>query len=125
MIIEKMKNDDRNDTYDKFTYFKFKTTMQNESLCDYSDADILAVGRRTAAGQGAYAAAIAEDRIKKELVFKNYAPFLKSTSKINDKDNTEDVDIVCKCIIYQDTVKMMQKHQLVYGDFVEINQMTK
>lgn len=125
MIIEKMKNDDRNDTYDKFTYFKFKTTMQNASLCDYSDADILAVGKTTAAGQGAYAAAIAADRIKKELVFKNYAPFLESTSKINEKDNTEDVDIVCKCIIHQDTVKMMQKHQLVYGDFVEINQMTK
>ena len=93
-------NDDRNGTYDKFTYLKFKTTMQNASLCDYSDADILAVGRTTAAGQGAYAAAIAADRIKKELVFKNYAPFLKSTSKINEKDKIEDVDIVCKCVIY-------------------------
>ena len=68
-------NDDRNGVYDK-KYLKFKTTMLNANLCDYSDAYILVEGRITVVGQGADDTAIAADRNNKKVVFKNCAPCL-------------------------------------------------
>ena len=69
---------------------KFKTTMVNASVCDYSDAYILAVEK------GADASGIPVNRNNKEVVFKNYAPFIKCISKINNAevDNAEDLGIV-------------------------------
>ena len=37
-------NDDPRGTYNKNSQIKFKTTMLNPSLCDYSDAYILVEG---------------------------------------------------------------------------------
>ena len=88
-------NDDRNGTYDKKN-LKFKTTMLNASLCDYSNSYILVEGRITVAGQGANVAVIATDRNDKEVVFKNCAPFIKCIRKINNAevDNVEDLDFL-------------------------------
>ena len=69
-------NDDKNATYDKKN-LKFKTTMLNASLCDYSDAYILVEEQITVVGQGANAAATAADRNDKEVVSKNCPPFIK------------------------------------------------
>ena len=99
-------NDDRNGIYDK----TFKTAILNSSLCDYGDAYILIERKITAVGQGANAAEIAADGNDKKVVFKNCAPFIKCNNA--EVDNTE-----------KNTVKIMQKHQLVYGSIVETNQM--
>ena len=48
---------------------KFKTTMLNASLYDYSYSQILVEGRITVVGQEANAAEIAADRSDKEVVF--------------------------------------------------------
>ena len=88
-------NDGRDGICDKKN-IKFKTTMLNASLCDYSDAYILVEGKITVVGQGGYAAGIAADINNKEVVYKNCAPFIKCISKINNAevDNAEDLDIV-------------------------------
>ena len=52
---------------------RFKTTMLDASLCDYSDAYVLVEGRITVVGQVVDAAAIVADRNYKEVVFKNCA----------------------------------------------------
>ena len=70
---------------------KFKTTMLKSSLCDYSDAYILAKGTITVNKTApAGAAAI------KKVIFKNCAPFTNCISKINNTqiDNAKDIDIV-------------------------------
>ena len=73
---------------------RFKTAMLRSSLCDYSDAYIVAKGNVTVnnrAGDGA-----AANNIGKKLIFKNCAPFTNCISKVNNTqiDNTEYIDIV-------------------------------
>ena len=63
---------------------KFKTTILTSSIWDYSDVYILLEGRITVVWQGADAVSIAADRNDKEIVFKNYAPFINCISKINN-----------------------------------------
>ena len=59
---------------------------------DYSDAHIVVEGRIDILA----AAAIENDKAKKNIAFKNNAPFRSYISKINStlKDNAEDLDIV-------------------------------
>ena len=75
---------------------KFKTTLLESGLCDYSDAYMLVKRTITVVGQGANSIAIAADRNKKEEIFKNRAPFTDYISKIINKqvDNAKEVDIV-------------------------------
>ena len=70
----------------------FKTSMVRSSLCDYSDAYILAKGN-IAVNNIAVVDADANNTGKK-LIFKNCAPFTDCTSKINNNqvDNTKDID---------------------------------
>ena len=72
------------------------TAVLKASSWDYSDAYILVKGTITVVGQQANDAVIAADRNNKEVLFKNFAPFTKCISKINnaDIDNAEDLDIV-------------------------------
>ena len=63
---------------------RFKTTMPNSSLYDYSDAYIQ--GRTTITGAGVDTAAGREDEIDKGVLFKNCAPFINCKTEIN---NTE------------------------------------
>ena len=75
---------------------KFKTAMLRSSLCDYADAYILVKGTITITGAGDDAAARPEDERNKGVISKNWAPFIKCISKINDMeiDNAQDIDIV-------------------------------
>ena len=75
-------NGDRRGKYDQKN-LTFKTTMLNASLYDHSDAYILAEERITVVGEGADAAAITADRNNKQVVFRNFAPFIKYISKIS------------------------------------------
>ena len=67
--------------------------MLRSSICDYSDAYIIAKGTITVARLAAPAPA---DTAGKEVVFKNCAPFTDCKSKINNTqiDNAEEIDIV-------------------------------
>ena len=87
-------NDDIRGAYSPNKQIRFKTAMLRSSLCDYSDAYIVAKGNVTVnnrAGDGA-----AANNIGKKLIFKNCAPFTNCISKVNNTqiDNTEYIDIV-------------------------------
>ena len=68
-------NDESRGTYNDDKQVKFKTTMLKSSLCDYSDAYILAKGKITITRAGADAAARQADERGKGVAFKNCAPF--------------------------------------------------
>ena len=76
-------------TYNTGSQIRFKTTMLKSSLCDYSDAYIVAKGTKTVLNTGT--AAAPKNRIK-EVVFENCVPFTECVSKINNMqiDNAKD-----------------------------------
>ena len=87
-------NDGARGTYSLNKQIKFRTSMLRSSLCDYSDAYILAKGNITVnntADDGA-----AANNTNKKVIFKNCAPFTSCISKINnaDIDNAKYIDIV-------------------------------
>ena len=70
--------------------------MLKSSLCDYSNAYILAKGTTSInrGPPGATAATIQTDEIDKEVVFKNWAPFTDFINKINNtqEDNAKNLE---------------------------------
>ena len=68
--------------------------MLKSSLCDYSDAYILAKGTITVNNTAAQGAAA--NNTNKKVIFKNCAPFTNCISEINNTqiDNAKDIDIV-------------------------------
>ena len=75
---------------------KFKTTMLRSNLCDYADAYILVNWTITITSAGDDDAAKRLDERNKGVIFKNWAPFTKCISRINNTgiDNAKDIDIV-------------------------------
>ena len=65
---------------------RLETKVIKSSLCDYSDAYILVTGDITATGGDA----------NNKDVFKNYAPFTKCITHINDEhvDDADNLDII-------------------------------
>ena len=70
----------------KIVQVKFEAKITKSNLCDYSDAYILVTGNITATSDGA------NDRV----AFKNFAPFTKCITHINDEhvDNADMLDII-------------------------------
>ena len=58
------RNDQPRGVYNTNSDIRFKTTMLKSSLCDYSDANILATGGITITGDGAGSATRADRRDK-------------------------------------------------------------
>ena len=87
-------NDESQGTYNVNSQIKFKTTMLNSSLCDYSDAYILVKGTITV--NNTAAADADANNTNKKVIFKNCAPFTNCISEIDNRqvDNAEDIDIV-------------------------------
>ena len=77
---------------------RFKTTMLRSNLCDYADSYILVKRAITITGTGDDAAARRADERNKGVTFKNWAPFTKFISRINNAeiDNSHDIDIVMR-----------------------------
>ena len=75
---------------------KFNTTMLKSNLCDKSDAYIILKGTVTIPGQAADAPAHEVDRAKKQIIFKDCAPFTDCMSEINNThlDNAKYLDVV-------------------------------
>ena len=87
-------NDESRGTYSANSQIKFKTTMLNSSLCDYSDAYILV--KRTITVYNTAAADADANNTNKKVIFKNCVPFNNCISEINNTqvDNAKDIDIV-------------------------------
>ena len=97
-------NDKSRETYTG-NDIKFKTSMLRSNLCDHSDAYILVKGTITITGNVGPPARRTEaqllvarqaDERDKSVIFKNFAPFTKCISGINNTniDNGNDIDIV-------------------------------
>ena len=61
--------------------------MLRSSLCDYSDAYILVIGKQTITGAGDDAAARETDERDKGVASKDWAPFTNCISEINNTQN--------------------------------------
>ena len=107
---------------------RIKTSMLRSDLCDFSDAYIVVKGNitvnkktftaddieepnNTAANVTATNAANDNAFGGKKLGFQNNVPFINCVSKINGLkiDNGEDLDFVMSCIIYLNTVEIIEK----------------
>ena len=88
-------NDELRETYTS-NDITFKTTMLRSNLHDHADAYIHVKGTITIAGAGNNDAPKRADKRDKAVTFKNYAPFTKCISKINNTyiDNAQNIDIV-------------------------------
>ena len=80
--------------------------MLRSDLCDYLDAYIV-VKETIAIVRPSNA------KSNKSVAFKNNAPFSNCILKITGTkiDNAEDLDVISRCIIYQNTVKITKKQQ--------------
>ena len=87
-------NDESRGGYNANSQIKFKTTMLNPSLCDYSDEYILVKGTITVADTSA--ADAAANNPNKKVIFKYCVPFTNCISEINNTQvhNAKDIDIV-------------------------------
>ena len=85
-VINDQNNTDYNDGDENGTTIKFETKVIKSNLCDYSDTYILVTGDITATGGDA----------NTKAAFKNFAPFTKCVTHINDEhvDNADNLDIV-------------------------------
>ena len=61
--------------YNTNSQIKFKTTMWQSILCEYSDAYVLVKRTTTVVGAGATPTAVQANRVNKQAIFKYYAPF--------------------------------------------------
>ena len=109
----------------KDNQIKFKTSMIMSNLCDYSDAYILVSGTTTIIGAGYNDAAKGADEINKGVIFKNCAPFTDCISNINNTkmDNAEDIDVVMPMYNLIEYSNIIQNHQEVYGNIIEMSYM--
>ena len=89
--------------------------MLKLSLCDYSDAYILASGSITITDAGADDKAKRLDERNKGLMFKNFEPFTDFISKINNTqiDNTKDLDTMMMTMMM---MMMMMMNLIEYSD---------
>ena len=85
-------NDDASGMYNTNCQIKFKTSMLNSSLCDYSDAYILVSRTITISNTGT----VANPSNSKNIIIKNWAPFTDCISEINNTqiDNAKDIGVV-------------------------------
>ena len=77
--------------YNEDNQIRFKTSILKSNLCDYGDAYILVKEAITA--QNKVAQGQANNGADKKLIFKNYAPFTKCISRINNTQVGDALDI--------------------------------
>ena len=85
-------NNESRETYNEDNQIRFKTSMSRSSLCDYSDAYILAKGIvKNTVDEGA-----ANNAANKNVILKNCALFTNCISRINNTqvDDVHDIDVV-------------------------------
>ena len=117
-------NDESIGTYNVNSQIKFKTTMLNSSLCDYSNAYILVKGKITITGTVANAATRQADERDKGVAFKNCPPFINCISDINNTQvgNAKDIDIVMPMYSLIEYSDNYAKTTGSFGNILEMNQ---
>ena len=82
--------------YNTNSQTKFKASVMNSSLCDYSDSYELMSGTITITGAGDDDAAKRADERDKEVMFKTFPPFTDCISEINNTqvDHAKGIDVV-------------------------------
>ena len=83
-------------TYNTNSQIKFKTSMLNPSLFDYSDTYILVSGTIIIIGAGGDDAVKRASEKDKEALLKNFTPFTDCNNEMNNSqvDHTKDIDLV-------------------------------
>ena len=104
-------NDSIRGAYSPNKQIRFKKTMLRSSLCDCSDAYILAKGNITVNNNAG--ASNAANNIGKKVIFKNCAPFTNCISKINNAQIDNNIVMpIYNLIEYSDNCNIVKKHQL-------------
>ena len=104
-------NDDIRGAYSPNKQIRFKKTMLRSSLCDCSDAYILAKGNITVNNNAG--ASDAANNIGKKVIFKNCAPFTNCISKINNAQIDNNIVMpIYNLIEYSDNCNIVKKYQL-------------
>ena len=87
-------NDDSQGVHGNGSQIKFEISILRSSLCDYSDAYILAKG--TIKVPNTAASGVAPNNKNKKVVLKNCTPFTDCTSEINNTeiDHVKHIDVV-------------------------------
>ena len=88
--------DDSHGIFNTNSQIKFKTSLLRTSFCDCSDAYILVSGTITITSARNKDAVRQLDERKKEVIFKNCAPYTDSITEINNAqiDNANCIDVV-------------------------------
>ena len=83
-------------TYNTNSQIKFKTSMLNPSLFDYSDTYKLVSGTIIIIGAGGDDAVKRAGEKDKEALLKNFTPFTDCNNEMNNSqvDHTKDIDLV-------------------------------
>ena len=86
-------NNESHGVHNNGSKMNFKTSTLRSSLCDYSDAYIVAKETITFSHTGA---AAAPNKRNKKVTFKNCAPFTDCISEVNntEMDHIKDIDVV-------------------------------
>ena len=81
--------------YNTNSQIKFKTTMLQSILCEYSDAYVLVKRTTTVVGAGATPTAVQANRVNKQAIFKYCAPFSDNITQISNPeiDYAKDLDV--------------------------------
>ena len=89
-------NGDAHGFHSAQSQIKFKNTVSQLRLCDYSDTCILVKGTIAVVGEEADTALIATYKTIKKLIYKNYSPSNDCISEINktQAENANDLDVV-------------------------------
>ena len=84
-------HDQSGETYNTNKTIRFKTSMLRSDLCDYSDTYIVVKGFVNVSADERD-----RDKMNRQVILKNNAPFISCVSKINGVlvENAKDLDIV-------------------------------
>ena len=98
-------NDDAGEAYTTNSQIKFEFFNVKSSSCDYSDSYILVNGTITVAELTTCG--------RNNGIEVLCAPFIDCVGKISNTqiDNTKDIDVVMLCILLQNIIIIIQKHQ--------------
>ena len=88
------KNYESRETYNEDNQIRFKTSLLRSHLCDYSNAYLLVKGTITV--RNIATDSTANNTANKKVIFKNWALFSISITKINNAqvDGAHDIDII-------------------------------
>ena len=104
-------NDDIRGAYSPNKQIRFKKAMLGSSLCDCSNAYILAKGNITVNNNAG--ASDAANNIGKKVIFKNCARFTNCISKINNAQIDNNIVMpIYNLIEYSDNCNIVKKYQL-------------